>query len=246
MIQAVGTVARAEPGAIALDVPGWPGHAPGQFAMLRLDPSGRSQDPLLPRPMAVFRAEGERLEFRYKVVGRGTARMAELRPGDALGVVGPLGRPFVAPPGPAWIVGGGTGIASLYELAAGAAAPCRVLLGARSAGELLGLAAFEALPHPLALATDDGSRGHLGPVTDLLEPARDEVVYACGPGPMLREVGKRVAASGSRCWVSLESQMACGFGVCLGCAIETADGFRYVCTHGPVFDAARLRWEKLP
>jgi dihydroorotate dehydrogenase electron transfer subunit len=246
LIQVVARVLHADHERLHVRVPGWPGHRAGQFAMLRLDPGGLHLDPLLPRPMAIFRGSGDELEFRFKVVGRGTRALSELRPGARLGVLGPLGNGFAAVSGAAWLVGGGTGIASLYELAAQARAPVRVLLGGRSEQALLGLDAFQALEVELRLATEDGSLGHRGLVTELLEPKPEDTVYACGPKPMMQVAAERATRVGAPAWVALENQMACGFGVCLGCAIATGGGYRYVCTHGPVFPAAEVIWEKLP
>ncbi len=243
MIRAIGRVVRADPQSLRVRVPGWPGHRPGQFAMLQLDPSGTRLDPLLPRPMAVYRGNGEELEFRFKVVGRGTRVMAELPRGAALGVTGPLGNGFAPEPGRSVLVGGGTGIASLYELAAGSQGAARVLLGGRSAGEILGLEDFQALDVALEVATEDGSLGRRGLVTDLLRLESGDRVSACGPDPMLRRVCELAEKAGARCRVSLESTMACGFGICLGCVVQTRGGYRYVCHHGPVFEGSEISWE---
>jgi dihydroorotate dehydrogenase electron transfer subunit len=245
------TVVHADASRLVLDVPDWPGHRPGQFAMLGLDPERRHHDPLLPRPMAMYRRDGAKLEFRFKVVGRGTRIMSEFEPGEPVSVLGPLGNGFPPLSGRATLVGGGTGIASLYELARDASTRLRgsedrrprVLLGGRTRADILGLDDFAALPIELEIATDDGSAGHEGFVTELLRPAAGEVVYACGPTPMMRRAHEIAAAAGARCHVSLENPMACGFGVCLGCVVKTPAGFRYTCTHGPVFDSATLGWE---
>jgi len=247
---------RPEPGGrrLALRVPGWPGSAPGQFLMLSPGALGAAprSDPLLPRPMAVYRAEGERVEVLYKVAGRGTALLAEARPGERVRVVGPLGRAFPPPrPGERSVLaGGGTGIASLYDLAARLGA-AQVLLGARTAGDLMARDDFAALGVELRVATDDGSQGVRGPVTGLLDACLGEGgatrVYACGPTPMMRRAAEIAAARGSACAVSLENVMACGFGVCLGCAAPlAAGGYALVCRQGPVFDAGQVAWEALP
>jgi dihydroorotate dehydrogenase electron transfer subunit len=238
-------------------IPDWPGFAPGQFVMLSPGARGAAQrdDPLLPRPMAVYRQrDGSQIEVLYKVHGRGTALLAEVQPGQRVRVVGPLGRAFPLPEAGerALLVGGGTGVASLYELAARAVAsgPVSVLLGARGAGDLMGVDDFAALGVDLRLATEDGSLGHGGLVTDLLRealaqggPAR---VYACGPTPMMRVAAELAAGAGQPALVSLENPMACGFGVCLGCAAPLAGGgFGLVCRDGPIFEAERVDWENL-
>jgi dihydroorotate dehydrogenase electron transfer subunit len=236
----------------------WPAPAPGQFVMLHLgDGAARRFDPLLPRPMAVFRAvprgASRELEVLYKVVGRGTALLAGLCEGARLGVVGPLGRGF-PDPGRGQrgvLVGGGTGIASLYLLAARLGPRACVLLGARRAEEIMGLADFEALRVELRIATEDGSSGVRGLVTDLLPAALAQVpaaqVHACGPTPMLQRVAAIAAEAGADCWLSLENRMACGFGVCLGCAVRRrGEGFLLVCRDGPVLAARELAVEALP
>jgi dihydroorotate dehydrogenase electron transfer subunit len=245
---------------LRLAVAGWPGARPGHFVML--SPGARSGalrfDPLLPRPMAVYRTHAgtpPEIEILYKAMGRGTRLLAETRAGDFVRVVGPLGVPFALPDrgSRALLVGGGTGIASLYELAAEAAAhgPVVVMLGARSAIDLMGADDFAALGVDVRVATEDGSRGHRGRVTELLEAAvaedGDAVVYACGPTPMMRRAAEIAAARGRACQVSLENHMACGFGVCLGCAVPRADGtIALVCRDGPVFEAARVGWAGVP
>lgn len=248
---------------LVLGVAGWPGSAPGQFAMLSPGAAGGAPrfDPLLPRPMAVYRAApepgGAAVEILYKVSGRGTRLLADARPGERVRLVGPLGIGFPLPAAGqrALLVGGGTGIASLHDLAAAARAhgPVVVLLGARSAGDLMGRADFAALGVDLRVATEDGSAGRRGLVTALLEEAlaepaaADDLVYACGPTPMMRAAAAAAAARGRRCVVSLENTMACGFGVCLGCAVPRAGGgFALVCRDGPVLDADAVAWEAAP
>jgi dihydroorotate dehydrogenase electron transfer subunit len=243
LIFARGTVVAADPTRLVLDVPGWPGHRPGQFAMLGLDPERRHRDPLLPRPMAVYRESQGKLEFRFKAVGRGTRLMAEQPRGAVLSVLGPLGNGFPMPSPGDWLVGGGTGIASLYELARDAPQGVRVRLGGRTRSEILGLEDFEKLGCDLAVATDDGSHGARGVVTEIVSPRAGETVYACGPTPMMRRAHELAGAAGAHCKVSLENNMACGYGVCLGCAVRTSAGFRYVCTHGPVFPSESLGWD---
>lgn len=256
---------HAEGGAnhrLRLFVPDFETFSPGQFAMLSPGVVGRAErsDPLLPRPMALYRAArepgGAAVEILYKVHGRGTALLADARSGERVRFVGPLGQPFPVPPDGslALLVGGGTGIASLFDLAArihGAGrGRVRVLLGARSHADLMGGDDFDALGVESWIATEDGSRGEKGIVTAPLErmlaAEPDVVVFACGPTPMMRRAATLAAAHGRRCWVSLENPMACGFGVCLGCAAPTvAGGFALVCRDGPVLDSAVVDWERL-
>ena len=245
MKRIVGEVRAAGGTQLRVALPGFPAHRPGQFAMLHLFPGFEQRDPLLPRPMAIYRREADELEFRFKVVGRGTRALAALQPGDPLAVVGPLGNGFALPAGPAVLVGGGTGIASLLEIAGAAPGPVTVALGGRSRAEVLGLEDFEALDVELRVATEDGSAGRRGLVTELLDLRAEHEVLACGPHGMLAAVAGLARKAGAPCRVSLESPMACGFGICLGCVVSTHEGLRYVCTHGPVFDAETLDWERL-
>lgn len=255
---------------LRLAVPGWSGSRPGQFLMLGPGAEGSAvrRDPLLPRPMAVYRELGASgadgiVEVLYRVVGRGTALIADLREGERVSVVGPLGRGFAevladAPPstassaGPVYLVGGGSGIASLYEWAralVGAGRTVVVLLGARSRGDLLGWSDFEALGVELVATTEDGSQGLRGLVTEPLAARlrADATIHACGPTPMMRACAALAAERGVPCFVSLENPMACGFGVCLGCAAPLrAGGFALVCRAGPVFEAGAIDWAGLP
>lgn len=244
---------------LRLRADGWPGFAPGQFVMLSPGALGAAPrtDPLLPRPMAVYREGPEpgSLEVLYKRSGRGTALLAEAGPGERVRLVGPLGRGFGAPPAgaPALVVAGGTGIASVYALVralAGSHAVC-VLLGARTAEDLMGEDDFAALGVVLRVATEDGSRGTRALVTQLLEEALAETprahVYTCGPTPMMQRCAELAGERGAPCAASLENHMACGFGVCLGCAAPLASGgMALVCCDGPVFDAAGVDWAGLP
>jgi dihydroorotate dehydrogenase electron transfer subunit len=246
---------------LRLGVQGWPGFEPGQFVML--SPGARSRaerfDPLLPRPMAVFRAApmdgGADVEVLYKVTGRGTQLLAEARVRERVGVVGPLGQPFPLPSRRqrAVLVGGGTGVASLFELAARVSRSTRVevLLGARRIEDVMGLRDFQELGVNVSVSTEDGSSGRRGLVTELLENALSRaeasIVYACGPTAMMQRCAELCAARGQRCLVSLENTMACGFGVCLGCAVPRATGgTTLVCCDGPIFDAGAIAWPAVP
>jgi dihydroorotate dehydrogenase electron transfer subunit len=245
---------------LVLGIPGWPGARPGQFVMISAGARTEVErtDPLLPRPMAVYRGHApgsERVEILYRAAGRGTQLMADALPGQQMSVVGPLGEGFgeIEAGARVLLVGGGTGIASLYELAARAAgrADVHVLLGARGEADLMGLEDFSDLDVTLTVATEDGSRGAHGlvtaPLERLLAEDAEAVVYACGPTPMMRACADLASGAGARCLVSLENNMACGYGVCLGCAVPRADGgFTLVCRDGPVYEAEEIAWEGLP
>ncbi len=256
---------------LRLEVDDWPGSSPGQFLMLGAGAvtGAQRQDPLLPRPMAVYRDASiaasaaatspskSSIEVLYRVVGRGTTLISEIQPEQEISLVGPLGQGFAVEPGgaQALLVGGGTGIASLFELANALAASGRavtVMLGARSEPDLIGLKDFETLNAEIVCMTEDGSRGAKGLVTvplveRLADAAADTIVYACGPTPMMRAAAELAEAENIRCYVSLENPMACGFGVCLGCAAPRREGgFSLVCRQGPVFESSEIDWEGLP
>ena len=226
---------------------------PGQFVMAAC---GATLDPLLRRPFSIHRCIGsEQIQLLFKVVGRGTRMLSELIPGQPLSLIGPLGRGFhLLPEASICLLGGGVGIAPLLFLADRlfAAFPpspaCTVLLGSRTARELEPLATeFDSLGCLVETATDDGSLGHHGLVTDLLAAHLTTVqqVYVCGPQPMMATVAGLCRAAQVACEASLEAHMACGLGACLGCAIHGADNkYRHVCKHGPVFKAEEVAWNR--
>jgi len=234
---------------LAVDDPDGPAPRPGQFFMLAaVDRWGGGADerPFLPRAFSVLRASEGRLEFMLEDVGPGTERLCALAPGEELWVMGPLGLGF-APPDDgrrALLCGGGVGTAPLAiwqdELLA-AGRPAAALLGFRDAAHAEGAA---LLRNP-RVATDDGSAGHHGLVTDLLVEELDAdahaSVYACGPPPMLEAVRALCAERGVPAQLALEAGMACGFGACFGCVVPTRDGgYVRLCVDGPVVDAERL------
>jgi dihydroorotate dehydrogenase electron transfer subunit len=246
---------------LAVEDPVGPVPRAGQFYMLAAAErwgGGEEERPFLPRAFSVLRARegpgadaapdagGVRLEFMLEAVGPGTERLCELGPGDGLHVTGPLGLGFTGPGEGrrALLCGGGVGTAPLAIwqdelLARGEPAPA--LLGFRDAEHAPGA---ELLHNP-RVATDDGSHGHHGLVTDLLAAELDAgppaVVYACGPPPMLEAVRALCEARGVPCQLALESGMACGFGACFGCVVPLrAGGYLRLCVDGPVLDGALL------
>lgn len=231
--------------------PDGPAPWPGQFYMLAAAErwgAGEDERPFLPRAFSFLRATDGRLSFMLEDVGPGTRRLAELDAGDALEITGPLGRGFSAPPDDqrAILAGGGVGIPPLAAWAhqlIQSGVGVQALLGFRDAVHAEGGALMGARAE---VATDDGSVGHHGLVTDLLAAELDDggdaaTVYACGPPAMLEAVRTLCEARDVPAQLALEAGMACGFGACFGCVVPVRDGgYVRVCVEGPVFDAERL------
>ena len=234
---------------------------PGQFAHVRCRDAWV---PLLRRPLSILRADprADSLSLLIQIAGEGTELLSRARPGERLSVLGPLGNWFV----PAarkrhLLVCGGVGVVPMLPFAqhltrshGSEGSDVRLLYGAAD-GELFScLDDFRATGCSIGLSTDDGSRGHHGFVTDLLEQelgaeSGDCAVYVCGPMPMMVKCAEITERLGVPCQISLESQMGCGMGVCLGCVIEVRNqdaSYRRVCRDGPVFDASDVVWEAVP
>jgi dihydroorotate dehydrogenase electron transfer subunit len=240
----------------ALDPGPAPTPHPGQFYMLAASERwGGVEDgrPYLPRAFSHARAkpgpDGVELSFLLEEVGPGTTRLAQLASGEGLGLVGPLGigfRPAVAGTRPL-LVGGGIGAAPLLCLHDELGDETPVLLGFRSFEHVR---AAELFRGGVDVATDDGSSGRQGLVTDLLREGLDAdgmlTVFACGPPRMLEAVRAICAERGVHAQLALESGMACGFGACFGCVVPTRDGYLRLCVDGPVLDADRLETALVP
>jgi len=231
---------------------------PGEFLQARAWPC---DDPLLRRPLAPLDvrrvALGTRIDFVYTAIGRGTRVLSGLREGDAVSLLGPLGRGFSAlPPGPIVGVAGGVGVAPLHHLAreaveAGRRGDFSVVLGAREARLLFGADELRALGVEVLLATDKGDAGFHGNAVQAFEAhvaraGAPAIVLGCGPERMLESLVRSARRSRLRCEVSLERRMACGFGVCFTCVCRAIDATTGImknvrtCIDGPVIDAARL------
>ncbi len=225
---------------------------PGQFVMIR---TSVGKDPLLRRPFSIHQSDASgHIQIYFKVVGRGTEILAHVRVGETLSVFGPLGRGFeISETAPVCIIGGGLGIAPMLFLAKEV---CRhkkscsgdlIILGGRSKSEVEPLMEdFRQMGMHLLAATDDGSYGEHGYVTEVLhgiDPLAGTIVYACGPEPMMSAVNDYCLGRKLKCQVSVESVMACGMGACLGCSRPAREGgYVHVCKDGPVFDAGDLQW----
>jgi dihydroorotate dehydrogenase electron transfer subunit len=229
----------------------------GQFVMIK---AGTSAEPPLRRPFSILTVDPGAETFRLflKTIGAGTRALATLAPGDLAQCLGPLGRPFTAPPPghEALLVAGGYGIAPFHlfcEELLRAGGRARVFYGGRTAADLQVREPFAAMGVPLVPTTDDGSLGHHGRVTEAVERYLDSqtapvALYACGPDPMLHAVARLAARRGLPAQVSLDPWMGCGVGTCLGCVVwmqsaaEERPHYRCACTEGPVFDAREVGW----
>jgi dihydroorotate dehydrogenase electron transfer subunit len=251
---------------LALDAPEIAGLArPGQFVMVK---PARGTDPLLRRPFSIFEilrdasAQPKGISILNKRIGVGTRLLYDTEPGARVACLGPLGRPFepVDPPQQAWMVAGGVGLApfmTLAEALVGRGTRSTLFYGARRARDLYYLDAFERLGVRTVAATEDGSRGTKGfisnPLDDALAalpPGEAVKLYVCGPTPMMRAVATIADFHGQACDVSLEQVMGCGLGGCYSCVVLTRQvgappHFVRSCLEGPVFDAERIVWEAL-
>jgi dihydroorotate dehydrogenase electron transfer subunit len=247
--RAATVTAREEHGAyvvIRCHDAGGPAPRAGQFYMLASAErwgGGEGERPFLPRAFSVLRVHERELQFLIEDVGPGTKRLCELKPDEDLLIVGPLGNGFAAPRGARApvLVGGGVGIAPLAIWQDELATHAPALLGFRDASH----AAGAALLTNAVIATDDGSVGHHGLVTELLAEELDAraegfEVYACGPPAMLEAVRLACVERDVPAQMALESGMACGFGACFGCVVPTRDGYIRLCLDGPVLDAEVL------
>lgn len=220
---------------------------PGQFVHIRLTDT---IDPLLRRPFSIADCDAAKgtLSLIYRVVGRGTALMTKLQPGDTLNCMGPLGNGFAVTSERPLLVGGGMGLAPLLLLArAFCSRPATILMGGRNEQELFWPKLYSGVCKNIHITSDDGSVGHRGFTIDLLpellKQNKFDVIYACGPHAMLKGVAEAAAQYGVPCQVSLEDYMACGVGACLSCTCASTSGKRHkVCTDGPVFWAQEVVW----
>lgn len=240
---------------------------PGQFVMIR--PSGVG-DPFLPRAFSIYRLSipsavpapddpAPLVEILYKVLGKGTQCLARVEPGQEVNLLGPLGNSFTGPAGEelSVLVAGGIGVPPIAALARQFRDSkfeiriVEVFLGGKTSEDILCLKDFEAAGANVHITTEDGSLGTPGLITDLLGPfllpssASPLTMYTCGPPGMLAAVAHLAALRRIPCQASVEANMACGFGACMGCAVEAAGEartYKLVCKDGPVFDSREIKW----
>ncbi len=222
---------------------------PGQFYMLEVS---KGTDPLLKRAFSIFRRTPEGLQILYRIKGKGTSILRDMKEGTEITMLGPLGNGYPLPSDKEspLVIAGGIGIASVFSLVEKISKKAFVFYGARTEQELFVTGELEKIYKELVVCTDDGSCGVKGTVVDVLndfirnrDGIHKPVIYACGPNVMLLEIAKTAAANGIIAYVSLEEHMACGIGACLGCVVKTKTGYKRVCKEGPVFDAAEIVWQ---
>ncbi len=225
----------------------------GQFVHIRCSPG---YDPLLRRPFSIHKSRQGRIDVLYQVVGKGTGLLSQKRRGDQLDSLGPLGKGFEIEPAfnKIFVVGGGIGAAPLYMVAQeitrlGHGQDVTVLLGAKNKELILGKDDFERLGLEVMIATEDGSTGYRGLISNLFQElilsqtSPSVAIYSCGPVSMLRKIAGLSRHRGFFCQVSVEQKMGCGLGACLGCVIRGTSGYLRVCKEGPVFDAEEILWD---
>lgn len=217
---------------------------PGQFIAMYCEDGTK----LLPRPISICGIDAEKGTLRvvYRIAGEGTRLFSEMKEGDSLEVMGPLGNGFAMKEKKAIIIGGGIGIPPMLELAKQLPCEKTVVLGYRDA--LFLKEEFEQYAN-VVVATEDGSYGTKGTVIDAIREAQvdGDILYACGPMPMLKALAAYAEEHGMEAQISLEERMACGIGACLGCICKTKEKDHHtnvnnarICKDGPVFDAKEV------
>lgn len=230
---------------------------PGQFLMIRISPQNH---PLLRRPLSIHALQGDCIEIFFQIAGLGTSLLSQKEADDTLDILGPLGKGFsldtASPQKNVALIGGGRGIAPLFflaqELRRREIVP-RIFYGGRTVDDLPLRERFSAAGFELICATDDGSWGFSGNISDCfsasLPEGKPEFIYACGPDAMLAAVAETAEKAKIPAEVSLEAVMGCGFGACWGCVkkIRTGEqaGWRKICEEGPVFSRDQIVWTNL-
>ena len=212
----------------------------------------RGNDPLLKRAFSLFRRTSDGFQLLYRIKGRGTSLLREMKKESTLEVLGPLGCHYPVPSKEQvpFVIAGGIGIASVFPFLHAQKGRAFVFYGARSGDEIFMLDELRAMSSEVYISTDDGSRGTKGNIVDLLDRYLADkkmdisryVLYACGPHPMLKAVSRVAASRRITAYISMEEYMACGLGACLGCVVKTKTGYKRVCKEGPVFNSAEIEW----
>jgi len=222
----------------------------GQFVNIRVTDG---EAPLLRRPFSIHGVKAQKIKVIYEVLGKATQVLSGKKSGEFLDIIGPLGNGFnyrgsvKSKTGENILIAGGMGVAPLVFLAEKLKlSKPLVLIGARTKKNILCTQEIKALGCELKIATDDGSLGFKGRVTDLLktvlEQSKPRELFSCGPQPMLKAVSEITNDNKINAQLSLEEHMSCGIGACLGCVVATKTGYKTVCKDGPVFFSEELVW----
>jgi len=220
---------------------------PGQFVEILVKDT---RNAFLRRPISIYNVNTDRNSFELliQIVGEGTQLLSELKVGESVDIMYPLGKTFTLETKgkKALLVGGGVGVAPLLFLSRklkNNGVDVHILLGGRGSDNIIEVDNFENYAS-IYISTDDGSKGEKGFVTQhsVMQNMDFDMIYSCGPDPMMRAVAKLANEQTINCEVSLENMMACGIGACLCCVTETTSGHQCVCTDGPVFNTKVLKW----
>jgi dihydroorotate dehydrogenase electron transfer subunit len=219
---------------------------PGQFIHVK------TEDVFLRRPFSIAKYSDKNLSVLFQIKGKGTFSLSRKNPGEKIDIIGPVGNsfPYEKFKGDIVIAAGGIGISPMIFLAS-------VLIknkkkfsffyGARNKDLLLDIF-LPSGKYPAVVSTDDGSKGEKGKITDkikdYIKTGKIDAIFASGPYFMLKTISEIAQNANIPCYVSMENRMFCGTGVCQGCVIETAEGFKKVCTEGPIFDAKQIKWKE--
>ncbi|MBI5631884.1 MAG: dihydroorotate dehydrogenase electron transfer subunit [Nitrospirae bacterium] len=235
---------------LTLNVPlSMPEPRPGQFFMVEVN---KGTDPLLKRAFSLFRKTAQGVQILYRIRGKGTEILKDMKEGSEIEVLGPLGTCYPLPSGDTipLIIAGGIGIASVFSLVEQLSGRATVFYGARTKNDLLMHKELKGFAKEILVSTDDGSAGQKGTIADSLSaflsrpqsPTPKYRIYACGPHPLLKIVSEIAREFKISANISMEEHMACGIGACLGCVVRTRDGYTRVCKEGPVFEAREIVW----
>ncbi|MDD5431592.1 MAG: dihydroorotate dehydrogenase electron transfer subunit [Candidatus Omnitrophica bacterium] len=231
---------------------------PGQFIEIKVSDAA---EPLLRRPLGIHSVKGRNFKVLVEIKGQATKILSTRKVGEYLDVIGPLGNGFFLQPETCnlqpILIAGGMGVAPLLFLAEKIVSSVKfqvsgkpiILIGARTKNQILCEKEFKSLGCKVEIATDDGSKGFKGIATDLLVSfletcnLKPATIFGCGPAPMLKALSGVAGDHRIPAQLSLEAHMACGIGACLGCVVNTKNGFKRVCKEGPVFDAQEIVWD---
>lgn len=226
-----------------------PSIKPGQFVNIR---TNGGTDPLLRRPFSIYDADGDVIRVVIRVIGRGTELLSRMEPGE-INMLAPLGNGFtVENAGEVLLVGGGVGNAPLLYLAKElkkSGSRVTYIYSTRGKDYIFGRDEFSSAVDELVITTDDGSAGVKGFASDaaahIISDPKFNRVYCCGPDPMMEKT-VTLAHPGAKVEVSVENYFGCGVGICVGCTVDTTDGYVRACVDGPVLDGRKILWKNMP